>query len=127
MEGFGRDMGQYGGFGGGIWGDVGVPGGVWGAIEMWGGFRGDTEGQQRHTGGIRGDTKGRQRHVGKMGGHGGPGGSRRGHWGLTRGEEAVLLEELHDQSAALVQRAAQGRIGNLIVLQLPQNVVPIGT
>lgn len=47
--------------------------------------------------------------------------------GLGRGEEAVLLEELHDQSAALVQRAAQGRIGNLIVLQLPQNVVPIGT
>ena len=35
----------------------------------------------------------------------------------------MLLEELHDQSAALVQRAAQRGVGNLVVFQLPQYVL----
>lgn len=35
----------------------------------------------------------------------------------------MLLEELHDEGAALVQRAAQRGVGHLLVLQLPQHVL----
>lgn len=37
----------------------------------------------------------------------------------------MLLEELHDQSPPLVQGAAQRRVGHLVELQLPQDVLPI--
>lgn len=41
---------------------------------------------------------------------------------LTRGEEALLLEQLHDQRPPLVQRSAQGRVGHLVKLQVRQDV-----
>ena len=37
----------------------------------------------------------------------------------------MLLKELHDQSPPLVQGAPQRRVGDLIKLQLPQDVLPV--
>ena len=37
----------------------------------------------------------------------------------------MLLEQLHDQGPPLVKRAAQGRVGHLVKLQLSQDVLSV--
>lgn len=50
----------------------------------------------------------------------------RGWWvRLTWWEEALLLEQLHDQCSPLVQRSAQGSVRHLIKLQFSQDVFSI--
>lgn len=38
----------------------------------------------------------------------------------------MLLEELHDEGAALVQRSAERGVRHLVELQLPEDVLPVG-
>lgn len=46
---------------------------------------------------------------------------------LTRWEEAMVLEELHDQGPALVQGAPQRGVWHLLVFQLPEHILGFRT